>query len=77
MPNDVFIEQALHDARSDATIVELRQLAINYEKWYNAGLIDAARKADSWGEESGGGSGTGGEGYKNLANSIRDMQRKI
>lgn len=77
MSNDIFIAQALRDVKPDATVVELKQLAINYEKWYNAGLIDAARKAETWADEAEANGGNGGMGYRNLASVIRDMKRKV
>jgi hypothetical protein len=39
----------------------------------NGALEEAARLADSWADESGGGSGKGGEGWRNFASAIRKM----
>jgi hypothetical protein len=75
MMTDIFLDQAFRDALPEETIAALKARAIMYEKWYNAGLIDAARKADGWAAECCGGSGEGSQGYKNLAESIRNMQR--
>jgi hypothetical protein len=45
-----------------------RQASIR--KGYLLGLAAAARKAEEWAAECCGGSGLGGEGYKNLAQAI-------
>lgn len=71
---DVFLAQALRDVLPEDTIASLKARAIAYEKWYNAGLIDAARKAESWADEAEANGGQGGMGYRNLASVIRDMQ---
>jgi hypothetical protein len=43
------------------------------DRYRNLGLADAAGLADNWAEQCCGGSGEGGEGYRNLANAIRGM----
>lgn len=47
----------------------------DFLKAFNAGLELAARIAESWADECCGGSGQGGEGYRNLAKVIRNKQR--
>lgn len=37
------------------------------------GLDAAARLADEWADQCGGGSGAGGDGYRNLAAAIRQL----
>ncbi len=45
------------------------------DRAFNAGLEAAARLAESWADQCCGGSGEGGEGYRNLAKSILAAQR--
>ena len=42
---------------------------------FNAGLELAAQLAESWADQCCGGSGEGGEGYRNLAKAIRSKQK--
>lgn len=37
------------------------------------GLEAAARLAENWADQAGGGSGLGGEGFRNLATAIRQL----
>jgi hypothetical protein len=49
----------------------------DFRKSFNAGLELAARLAESWADECCGGSGDYGEGYRNLAKSIRAKQSSL
>jgi hypothetical protein len=42
---------------------------------FNSGLEAAARKSVEWADQSCGGSGFGGEGYRNLATSILSLRK--
>lgn len=53
-----------------AIIIEHRKKR-DYMRAYNHGLETAACICESWAAESCGGSGEGGQGYKNLAEIIR------
>jgi hypothetical protein len=55
-------------------ILELRQKNRD-TAWRNTGLQEAASLADQWADECCGGSGQGGEGYRNLATAIRRLMR--
>lgn len=50
-------------------VLELRK-SDTYAKGVNHGLELAASIAEEWGRVSGGGTGEGGEGYRNLAQTI-------
>jgi hypothetical protein len=64
------MNEAMQIAKPDWTVAQVRELAAKFDSFYIRGVMDAARKARSWGEESCGGSGAGGEGYGNLADAI-------
>lgn len=56
-----------------ALIIEHRK-RLDYKRAYDDGLETAARICESWAAESCGGSGEGGQGYKNLAAIIREKK---
>jgi hypothetical protein len=64
------MDEALSIAKPDWTVAQVRELAAKFDSFYIRGVMAGAQKARSWGEEAGGGSGEGGEGYKNLADAI-------
>ncbi|WP_049820074.1 hypothetical protein [Bradyrhizobium japonicum] len=57
-------------AKPDWTVAQVRDLAAVFDRFYIEGIMAAAEKARSWGNEAGGGSGQGGEGYISLADAI-------
>lgn len=65
-----FTETALRFAKPEWTVAQMHDLRGLLAQAYVMGLSDAARTAESWADQSCGGSGTGGEGYRNLARSI-------
>jgi hypothetical protein len=69
--NDEFMAEALRLAEPGWTVERTRQVADRLRQAYNRGLHAAACLAENWGEQAGGGSGQHGQGYKNLASSIR------
>jgi hypothetical protein len=58
---------------------EVRVLEVERERrdnsYFDAGLRTAAIKCVEWADASCGGSGAGGEGYRNLSNVILAMQK--
>jgi hypothetical protein len=53
-------------------VQEMSRQAIRREG-YNRGIEAAAQQAEAWADQCCGGSGEGGEGYRNLAVAIRRM----
>lgn len=57
----------------EARVVEELRESRTRRTGYMEGLEAAARLAYRWAEEAGGGMGGGGEGYRNLAAAIRQI----
>ena len=55
-------------------VLDMRKRLV-FDNGFNAGLETAALIADSWADQCCGGSGEGGEGYRNLAVSIREKAK--
>ncbi len=63
-----------HYRKITDTVKELTDTA--FQSGYLAGLRAASNKAINWADECCGGSGDGGEGYRNLAAAIRRIDPK-
>lgn len=57
----------------ERTLVLAHRKRAEYARAYNNGLEAAASQCEAWADECCGGSGEGGEVYRNIAGSIRKL----
>lgn len=56
------------------TLDEIHRLALELQQTHDLAIIAAEMKAEQRADESSGGSGDGGDGYRNLAEEIRKLR---
>lgn len=72
---DEFTKSAMKLADDGWTVKQVHEVALALRQNYNHGLWVASQMAEEWAALCSGGTGQGGDGYKNLASAIIAKQR--